>query len=280
MGEIIRIERRERWTTLDRRALDDVRLSYRARGVLAWLLSRPDDWQVRASALAGRRDDDDDGREGRDAIRTALRELADHGYLVRTKRQVDGGRWITESVLYEYPTEAGIPGVGRPTPGNPTVGDPGVIQNTETDELNTDTSAAADDAPSSAIAVRAEGQVDVLDGDRATELATARELCELLADHVGTLHDGAKRPTVTEAWVRDMDRMLRLDERDPAQVARAIAWVHGHDFWRSNVLSPRTLRVQYDRLVAVSIAERNRGNPRVRDHDGLLDPAPPREHVP
>lgn len=63
----------------------DQQLSFRARGVLAWILDHPDGWVVRSEVIAR------EGAEGREAIRTALTELAEHGYYrVERRRQPDG----------------------------------------------------------------------------------------------------------------------------------------------------------------------------------------------
>lgn len=63
----------------------DKELSFRARGVLGWILDHPDGWDIRSEVIAH------EGAEGREAIRTALAELAAHGYYrVERRRQADG----------------------------------------------------------------------------------------------------------------------------------------------------------------------------------------------
>ena len=71
-------------------------------------------------------------------------------------------------------------------------------------------------------------------------------LADRLADRVAS--DGTPRPKVTTRWVLEMDRMLRIDKRDPAEVADVVDWVTDHDFWSANILSPTKLRKHYDRL--------------------------------
>ncbi len=124
MTGIIRAPRPERHYTPIRNAVArDDRLSYRGRGVLVRLLSNADGFQMTAADLAR------EGREGRGAILTALRELRAAGYLRTTKVQDEHGRWSTQTFVYDTPQptgvqkpDSGFPDVGSPDSGSPDVG--------------------------------------------------------------------------------------------------------------------------------------------------------------
>jgi hypothetical protein len=73
---------------------DDRRLSFRALGVLTYLLSLPPDTVINSTTIAR------SGVEGRDSVRTALRDLEKAGYLRRGVGTSwvwngDPSRWIT-----------------------------------------------------------------------------------------------------------------------------------------------------------------------------------------
>jgi hypothetical protein len=93
-------------------------LSYRARGILLEILSRPDNWRVSADSLAR------GGCEGRHAILTALKELREFGYMKTEKRQNEQGRFETVSIVYDIPnyepTEVQKPASGYPKSENRT----------------------------------------------------------------------------------------------------------------------------------------------------------------
>ena len=79
---------------ISRALAQDTRLSYEARGVLLYLLSKPSSWQVRPADLeiAGCR---------RDKVYSILKELKAAGYLVREQQRADDGtlEWLPYRVM-------------------------------------------------------------------------------------------------------------------------------------------------------------------------------------
>ena len=112
----------DRFVILPNELAREQNLSFRARGLLAYLLSMPEDWRTNSNQLAGQ-----SPKEGRDAIRSALTELEHAGYLKRRRLQDADGRWRTETIVTDSPVdEAGenwssypLPGPDEPAPANP-----------------------------------------------------------------------------------------------------------------------------------------------------------------
>lgn len=100
---VIRIKKREHsYLILDVTALKDSRLSFRAKGLHTYLMSKPDHWRVHIKQLAS-----ESPREGREAIMTALRELEAAGYIRRHRRRDAKGRLLGwETTVYETPSMA------------------------------------------------------------------------------------------------------------------------------------------------------------------------------
>jgi hypothetical protein len=75
--------------------LDDTRLSWRAKGILTYLVGHGDGWECSEQDLMAH------ATEGRDATRAALRELKQYGYFRKFAVRDDGGRvqeWKTAVV--------------------------------------------------------------------------------------------------------------------------------------------------------------------------------------
>jgi len=94
---IIRSKRKTNFTVMSNVGLRDERLSFKARGMLAYMLSMPDNWKVSDRHLATV------GPDGRHLVQAALKELEECGYLVREQRHMKNGTFVWDSVIYDEP---------------------------------------------------------------------------------------------------------------------------------------------------------------------------------
>lgn len=124
---IIRTVKRDNpYAVIDKRFLGNVHLSFKAKGILAYLLSKPDNWQILVSDLIKQSTD------GRDSVYSGLKELEMNGYLERKIVRDGKGKFLGyEYVVYEAPKVQGgdhpypeIPYTENPYTENPDTGKP------------------------------------------------------------------------------------------------------------------------------------------------------------
>lgn len=87
-----RIEKTNNYTTMSNYHLRDRNITHKSRGLLSYMLSLPDDWDYSLSGLVSI------SKESKSAIRSALYELKENGYLIIDKIYPDK----TESGRIEY----------------------------------------------------------------------------------------------------------------------------------------------------------------------------------
>ncbi len=85
---------------IDSRALNDKRLSWKAKGIIAYLLSKPSDWRVILADLMKH------ARQGAESVRTGLDELRRFGYAKFAPTRDGAGRLNgTAWTVYECPND-------------------------------------------------------------------------------------------------------------------------------------------------------------------------------
>ena len=101
LDEVIRVKKSPNsFVTMDKSFLEDSRLSYKAKGILAYLLSKPDNWKVIVGNLVNY------SADGKASVYAGLKELKECGYYekvpIRNERGTRIIRW--ESTIYENPS--------------------------------------------------------------------------------------------------------------------------------------------------------------------------------
>lgn len=94
---------------------------------------------------------------------------------------------------------------------------------------------------------------------RSVSPGPADEAAKRLADLIA--NNGSRRPTITAAWVTELERMHRIDGRTWEEIHGAIEWSQRHEFWASVILSPKKLRAKFDQMRLQATRDQRRSNP-------------------
>lgn len=114
---IVRVAKNSNYVVMNRTALNDKRLSWKAKGIMAYLLSMPDDWVFYMDELMKH------AADGRDSFRSGFNELKKAGYVERKPIKDEITKKIKEweTIVHEIPIEpfTDNPEVEKPLTGNP-----------------------------------------------------------------------------------------------------------------------------------------------------------------
>ncbi|MCD7854437.1 MAG: helix-turn-helix domain-containing protein [Clostridiales bacterium] len=96
----IRVQKTHNYTVMSNYHLQDRRLSYKAKGLLSFMLSVSDNWEYTIKGLATM------SKDGVDSVATALKELEGCGYVDRRRNRNEKGQVTdTEYIVYEMPID-------------------------------------------------------------------------------------------------------------------------------------------------------------------------------
>ena len=140
---IIRTKREHNYTIVSNKVYDKNQLSWQAMGLLGYLLTKPDNWQVMVAELVNVTKDTKKPT-GREGIYNIINELKEKGF-ISVRKNSDGS---TDYTVYDEPFQnpnqaepnQGKPNQGKPNQGKPNQGKPTLV-NTEYKQLlnNTNT---------------------------------------------------------------------------------------------------------------------------------------------
>lgn len=96
---VFKIEKQKNYTVMSNYHLRDKNLSYKAKGLLSFMLSLPEDWDYSMKGLVAV------SKENIKAIRAILNELKEHGYLEITQTRGERGYYKYEYTIRELPID-------------------------------------------------------------------------------------------------------------------------------------------------------------------------------
>ncbi|MGW6151345.1 DnaD domain-containing protein [Bacillus mycoides] len=113
---IFRVKKDNNYSVINNTGLKDKRLSWKAKGILAYILTLPDDWVFYREELSQH------AKDGINSLRAGMQELKEYGYIKRFPIRDEKNKIVRwETIIYEIPVDD-FPPVENPPAGNPVDG--------------------------------------------------------------------------------------------------------------------------------------------------------------
>ena len=214
---IIRVERMSQpYTMIANATLQDTSISLEARGLLTYLLSKPDSWAVVVTWLQ------DEMKVGREKLNRIIKELENAGYIETRVVRTEGKFAEYERIVHESPTVNGFTVVGKADSGS------------------------ADSGKSAPIKNRVKKEQIV---ERNEVILGAENLAGQMQElRIGILGDKFQETK------RQMEMMAVLvRQHGEATVREVMEWAMADSFWAVNIVTPMMLHKHFAKLKAQQI---------------------------
>ena len=245
----IRVEKNKNYSVISNTPLQDKNLSLKAKGLLALVFTLPDDWEYSINGIVKI------VKESRDAVMTAFKELEQNGYLKREKQRTSDGKF--SSVVYVFYE---VPQILTPK------SDLSTSENSTSENSNSENPIQKNTNITKYLNKKNILQQS-LDCDTSPDDRNKKEFgsdsepyklaCKLI-DNVLEIRPKArvpKEPKDIQKWAEVFDKIIRIDKIDVEEIYQVLNYVLRNDFWSKNILSPASLRKNFDRLAIYANAE-------------------------
>lgn len=277
------------YVLISRKMLRDPSISPKAKGVLCFLLSLPDNWKAHPKHVAMSLG------VSKDQIYTVLKELIAKGYATRTESKGERGRFSV--VLYEfYEEKLEIPQIikekttvsGFPDTDSPDTEKPPLRYKEHKNKLpkeiitppippqNLDLLKP----PNEQAAKAAEMEIKPPPKpkrEKSDFTPRVREVANLMINSLLRIKPDYIPPKNLTAMLTEVDFILRLDNRDPIKLMDVFNWALSDAFWADKMFKPnpaKYLREKFDQLEmkmnAKPPANPNQVDRRLRDKEGKV----------
>ena len=226
----VRVEKNRNYTTIHNEFLKRKDLSWKAKGIMTYLLSLPDDWVVNLDEIKR------NATDGESSFRSGWKELVSAGYVSRQPVRDEKTKKIDywETVIKESVSESKSHNVENHNVGIHQVG----IHKVDNRELLS----------------TKELSTNIQSTNKSTSRSKLKfethhlKLAELLYKEILHNNPQHKKPNL-ESWANDFRLMMEIDKREGKEIQELILFSQSHDFWYKNILSAGKLREKYDVLI-------------------------------
>lgn len=249
------------YSIIPNRLSQDEDLTYEAKGLLIELLSRPNNWTIYKNQLVR-------PHTKETKLTRIFKELQDAGYMyIQTTRNEDNSKidnrvwWVSDVSLSmeNFQLQASLLNTMFPyvketlSKENLVLQSKDVIQDKDKKNNTSERKSSVLTTPTSCkdknnkVWITGDDEYDL--SELLLQLILTRQPKRFVHKGIDRLKKGPAYEKLVQNFCLDMDYILRLDKRDPFEVADIIMWCQEDSFWTKNILSANKLRAQYTQLL-------------------------------
>lgn len=241
MHRIHRHNYEDKFSIIPNHIFENPNLSWGAKGLLCYMLSRPKDWVIYRNQLASVYKGERSGN-GKTAVDGAFKELIEQGYIVYTPKDEKTKKYIHRYDVYPEPFadfQKINPESGFLAMGNSRCGKTAPYTKKDRKPRNDDSHKKSSCCDSQA--------AQRVDEEKPKDPSIDK--AELLARKIKANNPKAQIPEKIESWAKHIELMHRIDGYSYAEIEELIEFSQQDPFWSGNVLSALKLRKQAGTLV-------------------------------
>ena len=217
---------KKKWTTVDNEWVKDPNLTLKAKGLLIYMLSLPDDWGFHMNELANHFDN------GIDSIKSTMKELKDKGYVECKHLRDEKGRYMRwDYWIHERPK------VNNPKVDNPKVDNPPLLSTNKITNTNNTNSSCR---------FSSDGGVYKITKYFFKELININNAVKNKYKD----YSPKQIESLLQRWCDNIDKLIRIDNAEPDEIYKVLEWLFKDDFWSTVIQSTDNLRKTYSKLYA------------------------------
>ncbi|MCL1701592.1 DnaD domain protein [Lysinibacillus sp. Bpr_S20] len=236
---IVRVEKNKDYTVINNTSIQDTRLSWKAKAIHVFMLSKPDNWTFYNEEMQQW------AKDGKDSFTAGLRELQKYGYVKKERRRIEGGKFDYVTIVYEVPymdlphtenpsTEE--PHTGKPSTDKPLTENPQLLSTNipSTDSLSTKSLNDDDKGPAYATS------------EKQTAPPTQNAFAFYEQNHFGAL--GSFIMDKIDAWINDMSEPIVIHAMKKAVVNGKTNWGYVEkilkDWWSKKLFTIEAIEAE------------------------------------
>jgi len=272
VSTIVRAPHSRKYFVMANQSAQDKTLSWGATGMLAYLLSLPDNWKIIKDELVKHK------IASRYATRKYFDELVEKKYIYKATLIINN-LCRTKYFFFEKPYDLQSSEFKEFISELKKYFPDAEIRNAEIENAEEGTLQSTQEENTQKINTHKkeeeESEVQKTDSSQASESLSANaskasnkfskikkyenlEELEKLTNYMISkirLIDPEFKVSNTKTWLKGFDAILRIDKRKYEDVIALMDYIYENDFWKTNILSPQKLRIQFTRLIAEQAAK-------------------------